>query len=175
MRSSLPMKETSNMSTQRKSAAWVQENHPHQVELSRRTHGEHDDLLDCLHRLEAALASPAPGREREWANRAASELREVEASLRRHIASAEGERGLFAELDLSQGSIPARVEALREDHDRLLADVSRLAERLARGDWKDYLSIRQEAELLLAGLRRHHSSEVDLIFECFWLDIGVGD
>lgn len=151
-------------------------NHAYQVELSERTRLEHDDLIECMHRLEAALASPAPGRERDWANRAASELIEVEKSLQRHIASAEGERGLFAELDLSQGSIPARVEKLRLDHVGLLQKIRQLRSDLeTTSDLPDFARLRREAEVLLAAIRRHYSSEVDLVFECFWLDLGVGD
>ncbi len=113
--------------------------HSYQVELSERTRLEHDDLIECIHRLEAALASPAPGRERVWANRAASELSEVEKSLQRHIASAEGERGLFAELDLALGSVPTRVEKLRLDHARLLQKIRQLRSDLERnGDLPDF-------------------------------------
>lgn len=148
----------------------------HQAELSQRTQVEHDDLLSCMHRLEAALASPAPGRERDWAQRACSELIEVEASLRRHVASAEGERGLFAELDLAQGSVPARVAKLRGEHDQLLEQAQRLTQHLRSLDpLPDFATLRSEAAELLSALRRHHASEVDLIYECFWLDIGVGD
>jgi hypothetical protein len=129
-----------------------------------------------MHRLEAALASPAPGREREWANRAATELAEVEASLQRHITSAEGDRGLFAELDSSQGSVPARVEKLRRDHEQMLVQAKQLSRHLqSEDDRVDFAALRNEGEELLAALRRHYSCEVDLIFECFWLDIGVGD
>lgn len=151
-------------------------NHSHQVELSERTQLEHDDLIVCMHRLEAALASPAPGREPEWATRASRELREVQASLKRHIASAEGEHGLFAELDLTQGSAPARVTNLRQDHVCLLEKAEQLSQNLLQqGKLPDFAALRLEAEELLAALRQHYSSEVDLIYECFWLDIGVGD
>jgi hemerythrin-like domain-containing protein len=163
------------MSQQFQAAGPVSANHHHQLELSQRTSLEHDDLVECMHRLEAALASPAPGRETEWARRAASELKEVEASLRRHIASAEGEDGLFAELDLSAGTVPARVEQLRREHVALLEQAAHLAERLARADQSDFTTTRNQAEELLSAIRRHYTREVDLIFECFWLDIGVGD
>ena len=147
-----------------------------QVAISERTQLEHDDLIECMHRLEAALASPAPGRQREWARRAGTELQAVEASLRRHIASAEGERGLFAELDLSRGGIPVRVAGLRREHEILLEQARRLTENLRQPyPLPDFVSLRREAEELLAALRQHHAREVDLIFECFWLDIGVGD
>jgi hypothetical protein len=148
----------------------------HQAELSEQTQHEHDELLECMHRLEAALASPAPGRERDWARRAGGELQSVEASLRRHVESAEGSRGLFAELDLSRGSIPTRVDRLRREHQELLAFARQLTEHLQQPEpLPDFVALRREAEELLSALRQHHAREVDLIFECFWLDIGVGD
>jgi hypothetical protein len=39
----------------------------------------------------------------------------------------------------------------------------------------DYEALRHEAASFLSLLRQHHAREVDLIFECFWTDIGVGD
>jgi hypothetical protein len=35
--------------------------------------------------------------------------------------------------------------------------------------------LRADAAKFLSAIRRHHGWEVDLIYECFWLDIGVGD
>jgi hypothetical protein len=149
---------------------------PHQRDLSERTRAERDDLVECMHRLEAALASPAPGREREWAARASQDLIQVRESLQQHILSAEGPSGLFAELDLSRVPIPARVTQLREEHHQLLEMAQKLADDLRKSEsLPDFMSLRQEAAQFLTLLRRHHASEVDLIYECFWLDIGVGD
>src|SRR5688500_6004671 len=92
---------------------------PHQRSLSERMRAERDDLLEHMHQLEAALASPAPGREREWAARVSQDLNQVRESLQQHILSAEGPCGLFAELDLSRVPIPARVARLREEHHQL--------------------------------------------------------
>jgi len=164
------------MSPKPKTENSTQVNLLHQAGLSKKTQLEHDDLVECLQRLEAALASPAPGREFEWAGRAGAELLKIEASLQRHILSSEGEGGLFAELDLSRGAVPARVEKLRREHEQLLEHAKRLVQRIQNGEQlPDFAAIRREAADFLAAVRHHYSKEVDLIYECFWLDIGVGD
>jgi hypothetical protein len=147
-----------------------------QSDLSERTREQRDDLLVCMHKLEAALASPAPGREKEWAQRASRELAEVRQSLERHVLSAEGPNGLFKELDLAcTASTPSADELCREHHS-ILDYMKQLEEQLQKRDQGvDFTASRRDASKLLALIRRHNANEVDLIFKCFWLDIGVGD
>jgi hypothetical protein len=147
-----------------------------QTDLSERTRGERDDLLDCMHQLEAAMGSPAPGREREWATRASSDLQRVRLSFERHILSAEGRSGLLNELEITTAGIPLRVANLRHEHQQILEQLKSLERGLNHGTANvDFGALREDAIQLLAAIRRHNANEVDLIFKCFWLDIGVGD
>lgn len=147
-----------------------------QSSLSERTREERDDLLECMHQLEAAMGSPAPGREREWAARACGDLQRVRLSFERHILSAEGPNGLFNELEVTTAGIPLRVANLRHDHEQILEKLKSLERGLSNGTAEvDFAALREEAIHLLAAIRRHNANEVDLIFKCFWLDIGVGD
>lgn len=144
--------------------------------LSRRTRGEHDALLEAMHRLEAALASPAPGREGLWSGRVAHELRPVRDCLRSHVDSAEGAEGLCRELAAARPELGYRVEQLRMEHAKLLEMASALARSLEPAqNLADFSSIRQHAADLLATIRSHYAREVDLVYECFCTDIGVGD
>lgn len=144
--------------------------------LSRRTRGEHDSLLEAMHRLEAALASPAPGREGLWSGRVAHELRPVRDYLSSHVGSAEGAEGLCGELAAARPELGYRVEQLRIEHAKLLEMASALARSLEPAEnLADFSSIRQRAADLLGVLRSHYAREVDLIYECFCTDIGVGD
>ncbi len=144
--------------------------------LSRRTRGEHDFLLEAMHRLEAALASPAPGREGPWSGRVGHELRPVRDYLRAHVESAEGAEGLCRELAAAQPELGYRVEQLRIEHAKLLEMGSALARSVEPAEaLADFSSIRQHAADLLAAIRSHYAREVDLIYECFCTDIGVGD
>src|SRR4051794_28287252 len=100
-----------------------------QQTASENTRREHDDLLLAMHKLEAALASPAPAREEKWAGRAGQELADVRSYLESHILSAEGPGGLFDEVLLSGAGAGPRVEALRREH----SDLMELAKRLGGG------------------------------------------
>lgn len=147
-----------------------------QRELSKRTRAEHDDLLVAMHHLEAALASPAPGREEGWANRVASALPRVCELLRTHVESAEEGDGLCAELLSARPELGYRIEQLRTEHARLLDQAAALGSVVQKGaESAGFADVRQEAASLLAAIRRHHANEVDLIYECFCTDIGVGD
>jgi mannose/cellobiose epimerase-like protein (N-acyl-D-glucosamine 2-epimerase family) len=171
-------------------------NWPHSTErqatLSSQTRGEHDSLLAAMHRLEAALAAAAPGRQQAWGARVQDDLRLVHEALARHVASAEGPGGLLAAIDLSRPAIVRRVERLRREHADLLQqanDLQRRVERLSSAEWTAYeacladevlddpdaADIRRQAAQLLNALRSHQAHESDLIFESFCTDIGTGD
>lgn len=147
-----------------------------QQAASQRTRRELDDLVAAMQRLDAALASPAPSRERRWASRINQELSLVRESLEAHILSAEGPNGLFGELDLTRPTVANRLAQLRYEHSRLLEMAAELCSCLEPdGGLPDYSSLRSQAAEFLTALRRHHAAEVDLVFECFWTDLGVGD
>ncbi len=163
-----------------------------QATLSRQTRGEHDALLEAMHRLEAALAAAAPGRQQAWGGRVQDDLRLVHEALARHVDSAEGSDGLLAAIDLSRPALVRRVDRLRREHADLLQqanDLRRRVERLCSVEWTAYeacladevlddpdaADIRRQAAQLLNALRSHQAHEADLIFETFYTDIGAGD
>jgi hemerythrin-like domain-containing protein len=145
--------------------------------LAAQNRAEHAELLSTIHALEAALASAAPGREREWNEQVGERLRAVIAALRAHACSAEAEDGLFAEIDL-RPTLLRRVERLRQEHADLVQQSEALAQRISHcndGDARDCHDIRQRAAWLLTALRHHQAVENDLVFESFYTDLGVGD
>jgi len=146
--------------------------------LARQTRAEHDTLLGAIHRLEAALASAAPGREQTWNDRVASDLASVQKSLEEHVTSAESVDGLFSEIDLTRPTLIRTVERLRGEHVDLLQQTEALRSQLAHrgtGEPARFSDVRQQAARLLEALRHHQAREVDVIFESFFTDIGAGD
>jgi hypothetical protein len=156
-----------------------------QAALAREARGEHDALLVAMHRLEAALAAAAPGREQAWNARVLMDLGGVQECLARHVASAEAPDGLLAEIELARPNLARRVGQLRREHADLLQQANALQRRVEEFwcvEWTtemdgcpDTADIRQQAARLLSALRDHHAREADLIFETFYTDIGAGD
>ncbi|MBI3463785.1 MAG: hypothetical protein HY000_12120 [Planctomycetes bacterium] len=79
-------------------------------------------LLHAMHRLEEALVTAAPGRERAWAKRVSEELLQVEQALNDH-AMTEAQDELFATILDAKPNLFHRVERLRREHSDLMRRV----------------------------------------------------
>lgn len=133
-----------------------------------------EEILGAVHRLEAALASPTPGRETAWKHRAGAALVGVLDSLNVHRESSENKGGVIAEAEALLGRPPALAETRRQ-HVRLSKEGGELLADLEerRDDPKLKCdAVRQRAWRLASALRNHQALEADLILEAFDLDIG---
>jgi hypothetical protein len=131
-----------------------------------------------MHRLEAALASAAPGREQAWNRQVIEKLRTVGDLLNEHARSAEAADGVLALIGADQPRLLHRVERLRREHVDLLAHARTLQRHIELHDAEElpnFRDIRQRATWLLNALRHHRAASTDLIFEAYSADIGVGD
>jgi len=147
---------------------------PRVEEAAAKAARDHEEILSAVHRLEAALASPAPGREAAWKLRAGAALVGVLDSLNVHRESAENEGGVIAEAEALLGRPPALASA-RSQHVGLLKDAGKLLADLEgrRDDAKlTCEAVRERAWRLASALRNHQALEADLILEAFDLDIG---
>jgi len=147
---------------------------PRVEEAAAKAARDHEEILSAVHRLEAALASPAPGREPAWKQRAAAALVGVLDSLNVHRESAENEGGVIAEAEALLARPPA-LAAARSQHVRLLQEGGELLADLEgrRDDPKlTCEAVRERAWRLASALRNHQALEADLLLEAFDLDIG---
>lgn len=152
--------------------------HDQRTRLVAHARAEHDDLLEAIHRLEAALGAAAPGREHAWHKQVVDQLRAVVDLLKHHSQSAEAGNGLLAMVVDLQPRLLHRVERLRREHADLLSQSQALChqlEHLGPNELPSYREIRQRTTWLLNALRHHRASTADLIFEAFETDIGGGD
>ena len=143
-------------------------------EAAARVARDHEEILSAVHRLEAAMASPAPGRETAWKHRAGAALVGVLDSVNVHRMSAENEGGVIAEAEAVLGRPPA-LSAARSQHVALLKDAGELLADLEarREDPKlTCKAVRRRAWRLASALGNHQALEADLILEAFDLDIG---
>ena len=147
---------------------------PRVEEAAAKAARDHEEILSAVHRLEAALAPPAPGREPAWKQRAGAALVGVLDSLNVHRESTESEGGVIAEAEAVLGRPPALAEA-RSQHIELLKDARELLADIEgrRDDPKlTCEAVRERAWRLASALRNHQALEADLILEAFDLDIG---
>jgi hypothetical protein len=157
-----------------------------------------EDALDTsVDDLSEALASSAPGNEREWTKRVAEALAQVEHHLRRHAAETRSPDGPLAEVDLTRPTLARQAAGLRRDYDELLKQCLALQEGVRRAaaafaptealqspkrpptskdsPIPDFGALRDQAAPLLEELRRKKEAEIDLVQESVTTDIGVGD
>ncbi len=136
---------------------------------------KHSDLVHTMHRLEAALASPAPSRENEWATRVLEDLRALCGVVQENRRTAEQPGGLYEQVTESRPELTLRTHYLR-DSNRYLETQARLlveeTERVALGEGAAFMAVRTHAAELLKELRQQQAREVDLAFEAFQRDIG---
>lgn len=138
---------------------------------------EHDCIVEALHVLEKALASPAPGREAQWKQRAGAALAVVVDYARQHVESSETEDGLLAQVEVKVG-LTRDVLSARRDHKRILDDAEHLLRDLSEHAHDVDLpvhEVRHRTSALATSLRHHQWLEADLIMSVFGLDIGSGD
>ena len=150
----------------------------HQSEhVSEVTSREHRALVQAVHALEDALASPAAGREAAWKRRVSRNLAVVVGSLQEHCESAEGPEGLISQVERAIGRPYELSEAMRE-HQSLARDavdfLASLADHIAE-ERPTVAEIRQRAFDLNSALRLHEAREADLLMQALQRDIGVGD
>jgi hypothetical protein len=142
------------------------------------TASEHAAIVAIQQKFEAALASPAPGREREWAARVATELRQLYDLMRAHCQSAEAPSGLLKSIEETTLIVNERLVGVREHHQKILDECQALlpeVERCASGEAVSYAALRRRAASLTIEMRHHLALEADLVFEAFESEIGVID
>jgi hypothetical protein len=150
-------------------------------------------------RLEEALCSDIPGRERDWAEQVGGALASLEVGVRQHAASVEAPDGMYAQVDLTRPTLARQVSELRKKHrdfvqqaNLLENEVRSAAELFERGTHPavavstlpepagdlaipDFGLLRQRAYEFLAALQHHLEVENALILESLTTEIGVGD
>jgi hemerythrin-like domain-containing protein len=145
--------------------------------LLKNTGREHDAVSLAIQVLEKALVSPAPGREAAWKQRAGAALASVEDLVRQHVESAEGDGGIFEQIETALGR-PRDLTLARNEHERLRrASHALLTELDERAEAPSFApeEVRERTLRLISVFRRHQAREADLLFLAFGQDIGTGD
>ena len=125
--------------------------------------------------LEETLASPARARFRPWREQLVDALHEVHDALRDHVAETEADDGLFVRTLGDAPRLAHAVEHLRRQHVEISTQTDELTQRVKQAGEDDVDSLRQLGTNLLVLLARHRQLGADLLYEAYFVDVGVGD
>lgn len=137
---------------------------------------EHRECMQYVTALEECL-DRRPDDSGRWIGGLLQHLPGLARSMREHF-EAEEEGPLFTELPAKRPVVGARLEALKEEHPKLLREVDRIIEIVSGmrdAELYELREINARIQLFVARLRRHEASENELIFETYWDDVGTGD
>jgi hypothetical protein len=146
----------------------------HAVDFVRRRRSE---LRGAMSALERALASPAPGRTDDWAERVRAALVDLSEEFQAHVDVNESPDGLHRAVVGTAPRLANAVARLAREHVRLNAMIDDLLGRVrdlpGEPDPEAGVdAIRERGTSLLARLIRHRQRSADLVFEAYQVDIG---
>jgi uncharacterized membrane protein YccC len=139
--------------------------------------GRRERLRECMDDLEATIAAPTPGREKEWKRALAESLGQLRSAFDRHVTETESAGGFLDQVATDAPRLQHAVKRLRDDHVEVTAEIGRVIERVSSSaDDEDATTELRTASLELLGrLARHRHSGSDLIYEAYQVDIGDAD
>jgi hypothetical protein len=130
---------------------------------------DQDRTLASIHRLEAMLAAPAPGREQEWRTDVLAAVTALEEATAEEAENAQAPDSLLSDLARTQPWLRNRVRGERLHYQQLRDSLDWLRQELGQGTGPvDYPDIRQRLGWVLAGLRHQRARESDLIYEAYY-------
>lgn len=137
-----------------------------------RRHG----VRSAMSELERALAAPSSTRVDEWATIVRRQVERLQAAFERHVANAEADGGLFADVIDHAPRLVNRVDKLRRDHDALTAELAALTRWFDGAMATDTIAaVRKEGIELLAHFAHHRYLGSELVHEAFNVDIEAAD
>jgi len=133
------------------------------------------DIHHALIELEAAVSSPAPGREEDWARGVITSLGTLRETIEEHIEVTESSGGLYDEVLRLAPRLSGAVARLREEHPAMREATSELIARLRTADFGPSFPLddtRDALQRLLGQIVKHRQHGADLVWEAYNLDIG---
>jgi hypothetical protein len=130
---------------------------------------DQDRTLAAMHRLEAALASAAPGREGSWRDEVLASLNVLDEATREESENADLPDSLLSDIARTQPRLRNRVRGVRLQYRQLRDTVASLRRELGgQGDLVDFADLRERLAWLMTALRHQRARESDLIYEAYY-------
>jgi hypothetical protein len=137
---------------------------------------EHRECMAYVTKLEACL-DHQPDDTSRWIGQLLDHLPGLARTMRDHFE--DEERGpLFSELPQRHPRIGDRLDALKNEHPRMLAEIDKIIELTGGMRDAEVYELRElnaRIQLFVARLRRHEAAENELMYELYWNDLGTGD
>ena len=129
---------------------------------------DQDRTLDAVHRVEAALASAAPGRHGQWRERVVAALEDLDRATADEERNAALPESLMSDIARTQPRLRTRVRGLRAQYRQAREAIDGLRRELDElGGEVDVADVRQRLTWLLGALRHQRARESDLIYEAY--------
>jgi hypothetical protein len=142
---------------------------------------QHALLRSMVAELRSFLENPRPALEEEdcesWAQCLAERLTKLHGSVRTHFREEE-RSGFLDDLEEEFPRAANAIQALRRDHDRILADFRAVLSSVmvySEGRTPENTQLRSWVFDILEQLSRHEEEETDLFQELMYQELGVGD
>ena len=131
---------------------------------------DQDRTLEAMHRLEAALAAAARGREEPWRDEVLEALWVLEAATAQEADNARRPDSLLSDLSRNQPRLRNRARALRLQYSKVRDAIASLRQEIEeREDAEvDYADLRQRLGWVLTSLRNQRARESDLIYVAYY-------
>jgi hypothetical protein len=136
---------------------------------------DRDRTLSAVHRLEEALETAAPGREKQWLRHVLDALSALESAIANERQESLRPDSLLSMIGRDfPRRFGSRVRQLREQHDDITQQVvsMRGQVREMRGETTDVTDLRQRLGWLVRAIHHRRARETDLVFEALSLDLG---
>jgi chromosome segregation ATPase len=128
---------------------------------------DQDRTLSAVHRLEAAMAAAAPGREGAWRDEVVSSLRALADATAEEERNAAEPDSLLSDLARTQPRLRNRVRGLRTQYRQVRDGLHTLEADLGDAD-PDVADLRQRLQWVVGALRHQRARESDLIYEAYY-------
>jgi len=135
-----------------------------------------DRLYEAILDLERALAVPAGGHPREWADATGAAVDRLGTVLESHVADTEADGGFFDDVRDHAPQLLHAVEQIQAEHGPLIEATAVVSARLGGvvGD-ADVDDVRDEAVELIRRLLRHRQRGVELVYDAYSVDVSAAD
>lgn len=135
-----------------------------------------DRLYDALLAVERALAAPAGDTPDRWATGLTAPIDNLQEVLEAHVASTEGDDGLFEQIRVDAPHLLKSVERLQDDHAPLLEATEQLGAALPTvHDDEAVERMRAQALDLVRRLLEHRHHGAELVYDAYSVDVSPAD